>query len=557
MRRTGLAAITTIAAAAPIPQGPGAGGIDAFLGRAATPHPITAPAPPRNPHMAPDGSSNIHVDAYQSDVNRGPGPLGTGGIDQASAFFSAECASITFDARGRLVTVCVGLDRPTLRLMDPRTLDTVASYALPPRTPGSGDPLTNFAGGGYFYLDDADRAVIPTTERHIVTIAVRGDQLVPDGDIDATSVVAPTDQIISALPDYQGRIWFATKAGTVGIADTTTGAVHALPLAEPIGNSFAAGDDGVYVVTDRAMYKLSAGPAGAPVVTWRTTYDNDGTKKPGQTESGSGTTPTLTTSGYIAITDNADPVKVVVLRRSDGGVVCTASLFDKGASSTDQSLVATDNAIFAENNFGYSNASTTENGKTTTQGLQRIDVRDGRCTTAWRSNEVAPSAVPKLSLANGLLYTYTKPARSDGQDPWYLTAIDARTGKTVFKRLGGEGLGFNNNYAPITLGRDGAAYLGTLGGVVVWRDKGGANALRRARATKVALHVRCLRHGRARLTVTGARLARVTFTRDRRVVRRDRRRPFATVVRRARRVGAHAVRTDGRVVRLAKRGCRR
>ncbi len=219
MRRTGLAWITTLAAAMPIPQGPGTGGLDAFLGRAATPRPIAAPAPPRNPHMAPDGSSNIHVDAYQSDVNRGPGPLGTGGIDTASASFNAECASITFDARGRLVTVCVGLDRPTLRLLDPRTLDTIAEYPLPPRTPGGGDPLTNFAGGGYFYLDDRDRAVVPTTQRHIAIVAVRGDALVADGDIDASAVVGPTDQIISALPDYDGRIWFATKAGVVGIAD--------------------------------------------------------------------------------------------------------------------------------------------------------------------------------------------------------------------------------------------------------------------------------------------------------------------------------------------------
>ena len=561
MRRTGLAAITTMAAAMPIPQGPGTAGLDEFLGRAATPQPISTPAPPRNPHMAPDGKSNIHVDAYQSDTNRGPGPLGTGGIATTSASYTAECASITLDARGRLVSVCVGLDRPTLRLLDPVTLDTIASYPLPPRTPGAGDPLTNFAGGGYFYLDDRDRAVVPTAERHIAIVAVRGDALVPDGDIDATAVVAPTDQIISALPDYDGRIWFATKAGVMGIADPATGAVHALPLGEPIGNSFAAGDDGVYVVTDGALYKLRAGGGsltGVPAIVWRSGYDNDGTKKSGQTENGSGTTPTLTTSGYVAITDNADPVKVVVYRRTDGARVCSEPVFDQGASSTDQSLIATQDAIFAENNFGYSSPTATENGRTTRPGIQRVDVRGGRCSTAWRSDEIAPSAVPKLSLANGLLYTYTKPARDDGKDPWYLTAIDARTGRTVYKRLGGEGLGFNNNYAPITLGPDGAAYLGTLGGIVSWRDKAssaGASGSSTA-ASRVALRVRCLRHGRARLTVTGARLARVTFTRNRHAVKRDRRRPFTLVVRRAKRVGAHAVRANGRVVRLAKRGCR-
>jgi len=37
--------------------------------------------------------------------------------------------------------------------------------------------------------------------------------------------------------------------------------------------------------------------------------------------------------------------------------------------------------------------------------------------------------------------------------------------------LAGTGLGFNNNYAPVTLGSDGSAYVGALGGLVrLWDD---------------------------------------------------------------------------------------
>jgi hypothetical protein len=79
--------------------------------------------------------------------------------------------------------------------------------------------------------------------------------------------------------------------------------------------------------------------------------------------------------------------------------------------------------------------------------------------------------VPKLSLAGGLVYAYTKPARGDGVDGWYPTAIDVRTGRTVFKRLGAAGTTFNNHYAPVTLGPDGSAFLGVLGGIVAWRDR--------------------------------------------------------------------------------------
>ena len=45
------------------------------------------------------------------------------------------------------------------------------------------------------------------------------------------------------------------------------------------------------------------------------------------------------------------------------------------------------------------------------------------------------------------------------------------TGKTyVAQVLAGEGLGFNNNYAPVSLGPDGSAYVGVLGGLVRLAD---------------------------------------------------------------------------------------
>jgi hypothetical protein len=146
-------------------------------------------------------------------------------------------------------------------------------------------------------------------------------------------------------------------------------------------------------------------------------------------------------------------------------------VFSKGASDTDQSLVATGRALIAENNYGYSGPAATEQGGSTTPGLERVDVnRNGTgCTKRWHSDEVAPTVVPKTSLANGLVYTYTKPA-GDDSDPWYLTALDFRTGRTVYKARAGAGLGFNNNYAPITIGPDGTVYVGVLGGMVALRD---------------------------------------------------------------------------------------
>jgi hypothetical protein len=182
---------------------------------------------------------------------------------------------------------------------------------------------------------------------------------------------------------------------------------------------------------------------------------------------------------WVAITDNADPMNVVVYQRArdpDGRrLVCREPVFEEGASATDQSLIGAGRAVVAENNYGYTIAEAEGGAEGIAPGLQRVDLeRDGRgCDTVWESDERAPSVVPKLSRRAGLVYTYTLPMGEDeDDDAWYLTAIDFRTGETVYRRLAGVGLGYNNNYAPVTLARDGTAYVGVLGGVTMFRDAG-------------------------------------------------------------------------------------
>ncbi|MEA2469213.1 MAG: hypothetical protein QOE38_211, partial [Thermoleophilaceae bacterium] len=284
------------------------------------------------------------------------------------------------------------------------------------------------------------------------------------------------------------------------------------------------------------------------------------------------TTPTLTPTGYVAITDNADPIDVAVYRRRDGAFVCHTPVFSKGASDTDQSLIGAGSSFIAENNYGYSGPSATEQGGTTTPGLERVDVdSSGHCHKVWHSDEIAPSVVPKLSLANGIVYTYTKPS-GEKSDPWYLTALDFRSGKTLFKFKAGQGLGFNNNYAPVTLGPDGTAYVGTLGGIVAMRDSSPPPAVAfgpggRRPTVKPRLKLR-LRYGQgrrcsrrvARATVFGAdlrRVKRVSFRVGKRRAGTDRLRPFSRRLRvgsgrRGVRVRALVVLVDGRKVTLSR-----
>src|SRR5213592_4182736 len=74
-----LAVVLALAApahATPIPNDPFAAPVPTFVGAPATPRSVPAPAVPQHPFMAPNGRSNIHDDAYQTDTYVGLGPLG-------------------------------------------------------------------------------------------------------------------------------------------------------------------------------------------------------------------------------------------------------------------------------------------------------------------------------------------------------------------------------------------------------------------------------------------------------------------------------------------------
>lgn len=481
--------------AVPIPSDPRDALVAPTSGAAVVPQPLGPQPVPQHPYMAADGTSNIHDDAYQTDAYDGPGPLGPD-LTVRSALFSAECASVTFDRRGRIVTVCVSPTGATLRMLDPRTLATLASTELPPRQPGTFS-FSNFAGGGYFYLDQADRAVLTTFTGHLQVYAETSGLLGPGfrkvRDVDLNPATEGSD-ILSALPDWSGRIWFVTKSGVVGFV-AADGTLHSrsLPTGETIANSVAVDESGgVFVVSTHALYRFDTA-AGEPVVTWRQPYDRGTRVKPGQVSQGSGTTPTLIGSasdpggGAIAITDNAEPrINVLVFRRGPHGPgpqpLCRQPVFPAGQSADENSLIAVPGGLIAENNYGYAGPLDGAPGRTadTTPGLVRIDVDPvaGRCHVAWENTTARiPTLVSKVSLATGLVYGYTHPSAAElpltvplpglfAPDTWFLTAFDARTGEQVWSRRVGSGLGYNNNYAPVSLGPDGTAYVGTLGGLV-------------------------------------------------------------------------------------------
>jgi hypothetical protein len=453
----------------------------------------------QHPYMAPAGGNNMHCDAYMSDTYEASGPLGDNTQVASRTQGFGGYGTIAFDGAGRLVGVYSNGRGFQLEMMDPYTLEELASYDLPPRPwywfLQGVLPWEYLGAGTYFYLDDRYRAVVPTTD-HALQIVQAPDP--PESDqfelvrrYDLADFVVPMswprqDSIAWVLPDWSGEYyWYATTEGMVGTVGVESGVVHTMRLGgEMVENAFAVGEDGVYILSDHALYRFSQDGSGIINVDWRTEYDRGPGRKPGHITRGSGTSVTLIgdSDGLVVITDNAEPrISVLFFRRSDGGVVCSVPVFEEGKSGTDVSTAGFEHAddnghgtgtysVLIENNWGHHlfPRSYPE------PGLTRVDATrsdDGTysCQQVWASGEKG-IGVFKLSLGSGLAYMYW---RSEG-DPiarWYLTAVDFQTGETVYEKLAGTGPGYNNWAGALFLHPDGGtAYSTTLFGMVMIRD---------------------------------------------------------------------------------------
>ncbi|NYG59633.1 hypothetical protein BJ980_002556 [Nocardioides daedukensis] len=462
----------------PIPPGIGALTTPSYVGHPATARPISGVELPQHPFLARNGANNMHNDAGASDAYTWAGPRGSEPSVKTAWYGIEECATLAFDRHERLIALCGDVNSANLHIIDPDSMRKLDSFALPARPKVEGTkPWENLCGGAYFYLDAQDRAVVATSDRRVLTFTTSDSdgeaQLAKVETLDLSTEIPDGDCLIALLPDWDGRIWFESQGGLVGVFSPDTGQVRVHDLGEELVNSFSVDETGgVYIVSAEAFYRFEADPKGAPRVAWRTTYDRGVKHKPGQLSQGSGTTPTVVDERLVAITDNADDrMNVVFHDRETGKVVCKAPVFESGRSATENSLVTVDGGVIVENNYGYTGPQRVMLGRASEPGIARVNVNGDDCEVAWTSDVVAPTSVPKVSLETGLLYVYAKRPNLWGVNAWYFTGINARTGKTVFSVRTGLGTLFNNHYAAVTIAPDGSAFIATLAGMVRVRDR--------------------------------------------------------------------------------------
>ena len=452
---------------------------------------------PQHPFMSSNRGNNMHCDSYISDTYTASGPLGLNPHVTSRTQGFGGYGTIAHDRSGRLVGVYSNGRGFQLELMNPYSLEELASYDLPPRPwywflQGI-MPWEYIGAGMYFFLDDRDRAIVPTTQNTIQVVKVPdiGGEFELIREYDLAGHVVPMrwpnkDSVAWVLPGWDGTYyWYASTGGMVGTIDVATGEIHAMRLkGEIIENSFAVAEDGAFILSDRALYRFNYDGCGRIVIDWRTEYDRGPRKKPGHITRGSGTSVSLAggRDGLVVVTDNAEPrINLLFVRRCDGAVVCSTPVFEKGKSGTDVSAACFEHAddqgvgtgvysVLVENNWGRH----TFPRSRPRPGLTRVDVtrhNDGTYSAEeiWTSNERS-IGVFKLSLGNGLAYMYWR-SESCPITQWYLTAVDFATGETVFKKHAGKGLGYNNWAGALFLHPDGEiAYSTTIFGLVMIYD---------------------------------------------------------------------------------------
>ena len=479
------------------------------------------PLPPKNaavnPYMA-TSEANIHNDCYNSDTTDAVLPLGICPEVNFATEKEGTNASpaIFFDQYDHAVSPLLG--GIAIRDMDAQYTTTLGSY-IPAKHDGGGYAIQV----SYSFVDAENRLVCPTSNNHLVifqTLDEAGNVLPVfekrmDIDIKALAEKALgktlTQNLLSAVLDYDGNLWFATggfriypdrkQTGMLGyvsravIEDSLAGKTPDLENGvffyepepgEAAENGIAAGKEGAVILTNLACYLFRANNGVEKV--WRTAYESVGAKgseNGGGLAWGGGSSPTLT-NDLVCFTDNRDPVNLLALDIKTGKAVATLPVLTDLPAGT---LVSVENSIIVYDNgegttsaiicnwYGASNPGLADpdsdssvqtfeniyNAKWIAQGneyimpgMERADIvktADGyEAKSIWRRNDIQDTSMFKLSTATGYLYGYVQDMTTK---MWQYIVLDFATGKTVLTVDVASKPGYNNMAIGMFCGSDG------------------------------------------------------------------------------------------------------
>ena len=329
--------------------------------------------------------------------------------------------------------------------------------------------VQNSAGGAYISIDSEGRYIIGPANNHVEIWEREVNGGVPSfvrrAFYDVSASLPSNALMQDTVIDYNGLLWFAATTGQVGYIDPSDGRTEIFDFGEGLQNSFAVDSTGIYIVSFDAMYKFSVNGGGFIQQDWRTPYDNTG---PGLIQPGSGTTPTLFGSAddLVGFTDTALPqVNMVILDRTTGANVCLTPLFRVNESGAENTFLTHEDDVVIVNNGGFTNTFDPQN--TVFPGMERYAVRADRtgCDPVWIDHANFSNSA-QMSTTTGLIYGWAPDPNVTTLDAYYFIASDWTTGAEVWRIYAGNDAPFNPVLGQPHLHPNGAAYVGTLQGII-------------------------------------------------------------------------------------------
>lgn len=402
-------------------------------------HPVVAQTP--NPY-ASFKTSFMHDDALSSDVFKGDAPTG-----ELSFVFENKNGAVPTILQGSdnlLQAICVRNESsdgnfkrtPYLLLLDPATMETLASLKLP-----DGKALNNIYG----YLNEKEELML-ANGKSIYRIAHSkksdGWELKVVAQFSLTSV-SDDFEFVAITPDWNGNIWFASHDAKAGFLNPKTGAFSVISLSqrkdEIIANSISSSPVGVSIASTHSIYVLTI-KSNHPNIVWQADYDRGNRVKPGQLSWGTGSSPSFfgPKKGYeyLTILDAGTEGTHVNIYNSKTGKLIASELIFEGdpEQGSENSPIAFGNSVIVASTYGFiypSSSSATQEIGSLKNGVQRFDVNNDRkgAKSVWYNKQVRTTSVPKMGKNSRRIHFINED--SDGIQSY--TELDFETGKVLNK----------------------------------------------------------------------------------------------------------------------------
>jgi hypothetical protein len=211
------------------------------------PEPLPPPVHWMHPKLSSRFAATMHENSFATDVSTEAGPIPADAkveyfhVLEKGTKLSGMAPFYTFLDEDTVITISFGRDSATLVIVDisgeqARVLDYVA-------LPGRGNKALELAkksarmamfrdtsGGAYSYLDAKGDVYVPGANNTVIRIPIRDRRVDRDHmvmldlarEVDAGSWVDdamknPDNHLTAIMPDADGRIWFTSKFGVVGM----------------------------------------------------------------------------------------------------------------------------------------------------------------------------------------------------------------------------------------------------------------------------------------------------------------------------------------------------